>query len=117
MKVRYTDAFKRQLKRLSRRYRRIRDDVQPIIDRLLAGETPGTRITGIEPVLYKVRARNRDSTRGKSGVYRMIYYLCTPDEILLITIYSKSDQADIGRDELLHIIRETDMESPPACRP
>ena len=31
--VRYTDAFKRQLKRLSRRYRHIRQDVQPFLER------------------------------------------------------------------------------------
>jgi mRNA-degrading endonuclease RelE of RelBE toxin-antitoxin system len=56
--VRYTDAFKRQLKRLSRRYRHIRQDVQPVIERLQSGETPGTRITGIEHIIYKVRAPN-----------------------------------------------------------
>ena len=67
MKVRYTDAFKRQLKRLCRRYRRIRTDVQPIIDQLEAGDTPGVRIQGTEHVLYKVRAPNSDSSRGKRG--------------------------------------------------
>ena len=34
LQVSYSDAFKRQLKRLSRKYRRIRSDVQPIIDDL-----------------------------------------------------------------------------------
>ena len=110
--VRYTEAFKRQLKRLSRRYRRIRDDVQPIIDHLQAGETPGARIPGVGHLLYKVRAPNTDASRGRSGGYRVIYYLCTPNEVLLITIYSKSDQSDIARDELMAIIRELDTAAP-----
>lgn len=57
MAVSYSDAFKCQLKRLSRRYRRIRDDIQPIIDRLETGETPGERIAGVGHILYKVRVR------------------------------------------------------------
>jgi len=73
MQVGYTDAFKRQVKRLSRRYRRIRDDVQPLIDRLVSGETPGDRIQGLGHILYKVRVRNSDLPKGKSGGYRVVY--------------------------------------------
>ncbi|WP_295881297.1 hypothetical protein [uncultured Thiohalocapsa sp.] len=113
MKVGYTDAFKRQLKRLSRRYRGIWRDVQPIIDQLAAGDTPGARIQGIEHVLYKVRAPNSDSSRGKRGGYRIIDFLCTPGEVVLVAIYSKVDQADIGRDELLTIIDASLREDPP----
>lgn len=46
MTVRYSDTFKRQLKRLSRKYRRIRSDIQPFIEQLEAGETPGDQIQG-----------------------------------------------------------------------
>jgi mRNA-degrading endonuclease YafQ of YafQ-DinJ toxin-antitoxin module len=45
MDVEYSDAFKRQLKRLSRRYRHIKNDIKPIIDALSAGcgvGAPGT---------------------------------------------------------------------------
>ena len=58
MIVRYTGAFQRQLKRLSRRYRQIRQDIQPVIDRLVAGETLGDRIQGIGWPVYKVRIKN-----------------------------------------------------------
>ena len=46
MDVEYSNAFKRQLKRLSRRYRHIKQDVKPIIDELADGNTPGDQITG-----------------------------------------------------------------------
>ena len=41
MDVEYTEAFLRQLRWLGRRYRHIRDDVQPVIEQLQAGETLG----------------------------------------------------------------------------
>jgi mRNA-degrading endonuclease RelE of RelBE toxin-antitoxin system len=44
--VHYAEAFKRQLKRLSRKYQRIRVDIQPLIDDLTAGERPGDQIQG-----------------------------------------------------------------------
>jgi len=37
----------RQINRLRRRYRRIRQDLQPIIEHLAAGETPGDQIQGL----------------------------------------------------------------------
>lgn len=93
---------------MSRRYRRIRADVQPVIDRLAAGETPGDRIQGIGQVLYKVRVKNTDARRGKRGGFRMIYYLLAADDVLLVTIYSKSEQGDIAVGELKRIIADED---------
>ncbi|MCU7920890.1 MAG: type II toxin-antitoxin system RelE/ParE family toxin [Candidatus Thiodiazotropha sp. (ex Epidulcina cf. delphinae)] len=104
--VSYSDAFKRQLQRLSRKYRRIRSDVQPLIDQLEAGETPGNQIQGIGHTVYKVRVKNSDAKRGKSGGYRVIYYLHTQDSVLLITIYSKTEQSDIDDAEVADIIRQ-----------
>ncbi len=108
MEVEYSDAFKKQLKRLSRRYRKIRQDIQPVIDALLASETPGDQITGTNYTLYKVRAKNSDSQRGKSGGYRIIYYLKTETHCILVAIYSKSDQGDITTEELNRLLTETD---------
>ena len=106
MAVRYSEAFKRQLKRLSRRYRQIRGDVQSVIDRLEVGETPGDRIQGLGYTVYKVRARNTAAKRGKSGGYRIIYYVNTDTDVVLVAIYSKSEQSDIEAEELLKVIDE-----------
>ncbi len=108
MQVEYSAAFKRQLKRLARRYRQIKKDIKPIIDDLIKGKTPGDQITGIGYTLYKVRAKNSDSQRGKSGGYRIIYYLKTDTQCILVTLYSKSDQGDIDAGELNRLL--TDIE-------
>jgi mRNA-degrading endonuclease RelE of RelBE toxin-antitoxin system len=104
--VSYSDTFKRQVRRLSRKYRRLRSDVQPLIDQLEAGEAPGDQIQGVGHAVYKVRVKNDDANRGKSGGYRVIYYLHTQDSVLLVTIYSKTEQSDIEDAEVVEIIRQ-----------
>ena len=106
MPVYYSDTFRRQLKRLSRKYRRIRADVQPLIEQLDAGETPGEQIQGTGYTVYKVRVANSDTQRDKSGGYRVIYYLQRQDDVLLVTLYSKTEQSDIEANDIIQIIQE-----------
>lgn len=93
--VDFTTAFKRNLRTLAKKYRHIRADVKPLIEQLQAGETPGDQVPGIALMIYKVRVRNSDLQRGKSGGYRVIYYLKNDTQITLVTIYSKTEQADV----------------------
>ena len=104
--VKFTPEFKRNLRTLAKKYRHIRDDVDPIIEALQAGEILGDQIPGIGYTLFKVRVRNQDITRGKSGGYRVIYYLRTSISIILVTIYSKTEQADISAAQIRRIVGE-----------
>lgn len=104
--IKAAPTFERQLKQLSRRYRRIRQDLEPLFEQLLAGEMPGDQLRGVHSVVYKVRVANRDARRGKSGGYRVIYYLPTDHITILLTLYSKSDQDDIPSDEITRIIAD-----------
>lgn len=106
VEVRFTPEFKRNLRALSKRYLHIRSDIKPIIEQLQVGNFVGDRIPHTAYTLYKVRVQNRDAQRGKSGGYRLIYYLQTLEHIILITIYSKTDQSDISATELRRIIQE-----------
>ncbi|HYX16091.1 MAG TPA: hypothetical protein VE944_17325 [Nostoc sp.] len=65
--VRFTPPFKRRLKTLTKRYRQIQIDIQPIIDQLQAGNFIGDQISGIDLTVFKVRAKNSDIPTGKSG--------------------------------------------------
>ena len=67
--VRHTAEFKRNVRQLAKKYRRIKSDIQPVVEGLARGETPGVEVprTGAERVVFKVRIRNSDSRRGKSG--------------------------------------------------
>ncbi len=105
--VRFTPEFKRNLHALAKKYRHIRSDVEPIIAQLQAGALPGNQVPGVGASIFKVRVRNRDAARGKRGGYRLLYYLQTPTEIILVTIYSKSEQSDISAEEIRRILKET----------
>jgi mRNA-degrading endonuclease RelE of RelBE toxin-antitoxin system len=106
IKVYFADEFKRNLRALSKKYRHIRSDVQPIVEQLQAGELPGNRIPGINDIVFKVRVKNSDIKKGKSAGYRLIYYVQMPTEIFLMSIYAKSEQVDISVEQILQIISQ-----------
>jgi mRNA-degrading endonuclease RelE of RelBE toxin-antitoxin system len=95
--------FVKDLKKLRKRYDAVEKDIEPLILQLEAGETPGDRITDIQYQVYKVRVKNSNARRGKSGGYRVIYYLQTTEAILLTNIYSKSDRVNISNAEIEEI--------------
>jgi Cytotoxic translational repressor of toxin-antitoxin stability system len=89
VQVEFTPEFKRNLRALSKKYRHIRSDVQPVLEQLQAGEFVGDQIPGTRYTVFKVRVRNRDIRKGKSAGYRLIYQVKSPRSVVLVTIYSK----------------------------
>lgn len=100
IEVRFTIPFKNRLKDLHKRYRKIQTDIQPIVDALESGEVIGNQITETDFTVFKVRAKNSDIPTGKSGGYRVIYQLLSPECILLLLIYAKSDRDDVSVAEI-----------------
>ena len=106
VEVFFTPEFKRNVRALARKYPHIRSDVQPFIDQIQRGETIGDKVQGTGHTIFKVRIRNSDIRRGKSGGYRAIYYLKTVTAIILVTIYSKTEQSDISPAKIRKILAE-----------
>ena len=102
----FADEFERKLYRLSKKYRSIRQDVEPIIEQLQQKILLGDRLSGFGDNLYvyKIRAKNSNIQKGKSGGYRIIYLLESETSILLLTIYSKSEQEDITKEQIQSIL-------------
>jgi len=109
--IEFTSLFKRRLKGLSKKYRQIQSDIQPILNQLLLGHLIGDQISGTTYTVYKVRAKNSDAQSGKSGGYRLIYQVVTPSNIVLHLIYSKSEQANVNADEIQDIIETYQKEN------
>ncbi|MEG4529850.1 type II toxin-antitoxin system RelE/ParE family toxin [Microcoleus sp. D2_18a_D3] len=110
IQIEVTPRFQRDLRTLAKRYRNIRNDIQPVIEQLQAGELPGSRIPGMEYEIFKVRIKNSDIQKGKSAGYRAIYYLKTSDSIVLVTIYSKSDLSDIAAETVREILAQYEQQ-------
>jgi mRNA-degrading endonuclease RelE of RelBE toxin-antitoxin system len=106
IQVEASPTFNRNLRSLAKKYRNIRNDIQPVIEQLERGELLGDKISGIGYEVFKLRVRNSDIQKGKSGGYRLIYYVKTTNGIILLTVYTKSEQADIADDEIRSIIAE-----------
>jgi mRNA-degrading endonuclease RelE of RelBE toxin-antitoxin system len=104
--IRLTPEFQRKLRKLSKRYRQIRQDLEPILEKLKSGETLGDQIPGIGFTVVKARIKNSDIQKGKSGGYRLIYWLELESLIILLDIYSKSDQSNIEVNDIRQIINQ-----------
>jgi mRNA-degrading endonuclease RelE of RelBE toxin-antitoxin system len=109
-------TFTQNIRRLRKKYRSIPQDIEPTIAQLESGEIPGDQVPGVGYPIFKIRVRNSDAQRGKSGGYRILYYLKTRDRILLLTLYSKSEQDDIAAEDLKTIIEEYERSNPDQTR-
>jgi mRNA-degrading endonuclease RelE of RelBE toxin-antitoxin system len=106
VEIGYAPQFKRDLKHLGKKRRNVPQDVDELIRQLQQGQTPGNQIPGVGYPVYKVRLKSTALSRGKSGGFRVIYYIRTATRVILITIYAKSERADILPDEIRRIIEE-----------
>lgn len=104
--VEFAPSFVRFLKHLAKKYRNVRSDLEPLIGRLERGERPGTQVKGAKHAVYKVRVKNTDVARGKSAGYRVIYCLTIANRVILLAIYSKTEQADISAKEIRRMIQD-----------
>ena len=105
IQILFLPEFKKNLKRLAKKYRHIKSDLSSLIDQLQNRGLPGDRIPGTRYIVYKVRVRNSDLQKGKRSGYRVIYCLQEHNVVLLLSIYAKSDQPDIKKHQIEQIIR------------
>ncbi|MGM3308177.1 type II toxin-antitoxin system RelE/ParE family toxin [Anabaena sp. WFMT] len=110
IQVEVAPRFQRNLRKLAKKYPSIRNDIQPVIKQLQQGEILGDCIPKINYEVFKLRVRNSDVQKGKSGGYRLIYYVKTATAIILLTIYAKSEQIDIAADDIQGIISAYESE-------
>ena len=96
--------------RVKKKYRKIDEDITEVVTALENGLLLGDEITGLKlpenESSYKVRVANTSAKVGKSGGFRLIYYVIRDDcEIYLLTIYSKKDLENITNDEIVELIK------------
>ena len=103
-KVIPTPEFIKNLKVLSKKYKNIKKDILELANQLESNPMMGT---SLGDNTFKIRVKNSDLTKGKSGGYRVITYCINENnELFLITIYTKSKQENILDTELTELIRE-----------
>lgn len=106
MRIALTPKFRTLLKKLGRTYRKVNDDVEKLIVELETGARPGVRLQGVGGrEVYKVRLPNSFAGIGKSGGFRVEYYVGA-ESISLFLIWSKTQVDDLPIDVTLQVLKE-----------
>jgi len=101
-KVIPSETFEKDVKKLNKKYKKIKSDLQSFLKELQKNPTIGTPLGNN---CYKVRVANSSIPTGKSGGFRIITLIKVEKEkIFLLTIYSKSDKENITDNELRDIL-------------
>ena len=101
-----TLEFKKSVKKLFKRYKRIAKDLSQLESELQNNPHIGV---DIGHNCFKLRLANSSVPTGKSGGFRVIYFLRQEEKIYLLAIYSKSDLENLDEKKLLDIIMANDL--------
>ena len=95
--VEYSDNFLQEAKKLSKKYKRLKEDLKSAIDEIEKYKNFGTPL-GYG--LFKKRIPNSSIPTGKSGGFRIIIYQKIAHKTVLISIYSKTQKETLSDEEL-----------------
>lgn len=102
--IRVTNLFRKRIKKLEKKYPNIKSDVLSVIALIDKSPEAGDRLQGLKEI-YKIRVPSTDMQKGKSGSFRMIYYLFNAEgAIFLLTIYSKAKQEKISVEKIKELL-------------
>lgn len=96
--------FIKQVKKLGKKYRSIKDDLSTLFEELELNPTLGTPLGDN---CYKVRLAIKSKGKGKSGGARVITHIIIENEtIYLLSIYDKSEKESISDNEITSLLNE-----------
>ena len=109
-KIETTPDFASELKQLAKRYPSIKDDYREFLNAIRKAPLMGTELGHH---LRKVRFPIASKTKGKSGGARVITHTVLVEtdgaDVTLVTIYDKSDQANITDKELKNLMKKNGL--------
>jgi mRNA-degrading endonuclease RelE of RelBE toxin-antitoxin system len=99
-----TDNFKREAKKLIKKYASLTSELSNLFDELAVIPTLGTALGND---IYKIRISIASKSKGKSGGARVLTYVKVSDEsVLLFTIYSKGTKDTISDKEIQLLMKD-----------
>ncbi|WP_417429810.1 type II toxin-antitoxin system RelE/ParE family toxin [Halpernia sp.] len=101
-KVELSEHFKKDAKRLARKYASLKEELAELFTQLENDPTLGTPLGND---IYKIRLAIASKNKGKSGGARVISFVQINDStILLLSIYNKGEKDTISDSEIQQII-------------
>ena len=101
-KVEPLAKFKRELRRLRKKYPSLVGELRELEDELCQNPTKGTPIGGS---CYKIRLAVKSKGKGKSGGARVItHYYIHGETVYLLSIYDKAEQENISDERINELL-------------
>ena len=116
MRIIMTRKFESDVKfyREKKKYKKIDRDIETVTVELEKGNLVGDKLEGLNlpenTAAYKVRVANSSANVGKSGGFRVLYYVAIADEIYLVTVYSKKDDIRVPSDKQVEYLIKAVLE-------
>ncbi len=102
-KVELSDNFKKEAKRLIKKYRSLKTEITELATELESNPTKGVPLGND---IYKMRLAIASKGKGKSGGARVMSFVRVFDtSVLLFSIYNKGDKDSISDKEIKDIIK------------
>ena len=101
IKIIYSPIFIKKAKQLKKKHPSLIYDLIQLESIIVDNPQTGTDLGN---GLFKIRLAVKSKGKGKSGGYRVITYLQTQEEIMMIYIYDKSEEATISKKDIQKII-------------
>ena len=99
-----TDNFNREVKKLAKKFRSIRNDLVQLRNDLQLKPTLGVHLGNN---VYKIRVSIASKGRGKSGGARVISFVWVSDKkIFLMSVYDKSEKSNISDQEIKELLNQ-----------
>ncbi len=97
-KVELTDNFKKEAKKLIKKYASLREEIAELGEELIKNPTIGTSLGND---VYKIRISIASKKKGKSGGARVITFVkIVAETIFLLSIYNKGEKDTISNEEI-----------------
>ena len=105
--IKALDNFVKEVKKLSKKYKKIADDLKGLQNELLDNPQRGIHLGNN---CYKIRVSNSSIPTGKSSGFRVIYYYLDSNGVIyLMSIYSKSDLENLSDKKILEILKINEL--------
>ncbi|MBB6005611.1 type II toxin-antitoxin system RelE/ParE family toxin [Arcicella rosea] len=103
-KIELTDNFKKEAKKLIKKYASLRSELAELGKELAENPTLGTPLGND---VYRIRLSIASKNKGKSGGARLISFVKIIDEtVYLLSIYNKGDRDSISDKEIEGLMKD-----------
>ncbi len=103
-KIQITDNFKKEAKKLIKKYASLRAEIENLGKELAKNPTLGTPLGND---VYKIRLAIASKNKGKSGGARVISFVKIIDEtVFLLSIYNKGKVESLSDTEIKELIKD-----------